>query len=183
MHRCLGRSRRGKPLELQRHRGPAPCSAHSWVYVISRPAHRRQCRWRRDTSEVWFPHRAGADDEAASSAPDGGDPFQHRALVGFGRWRGSAASVPSDMKVELGGRMTYDVTHGGFAAQLAKPAAGAGSRPSAISKNDTYTEAKPFSRAAVRAGFRDARPVPAGQRVGIRWFTTHRGGGQSAPLN
>ena len=80
----------------------------------------------------------------ASGAPDGGDPFQHRALVGW-QMEGLHGIRASDMKVELGGRMTYDVTHGGFAAQLAKPAAGAGSRPSAINRNDTYTEAKPFS--------------------------------------
>ena len=80
----------------------------------------------------------------ASGAPDGGDPFQHRALVGW-QMEGLHGIHASDMKVELGGRMTYDVTHGGFAAQLAKPAAGAGSRPSAINRNDAYTEAKPFS--------------------------------------
>ena len=80
----------------------------------------------------------------ASVAPDGGDPFQHRALGGW-QMEGLHGIHASDMKVELGGRVTYDVTHGGFAAQLAKPAAGAGSRPSAINRNDTYTEAKPFS--------------------------------------
>lgn len=80
----------------------------------------------------------------ASGAPDGGDPFQHRALVGW-QIEGLHGIHASDMKVELGGRMTYDVTHGGFAAQLAKPAAGAGSRPSTINRNDAYTEAKPFS--------------------------------------
>ena len=88
----------------------------------------------------------------ASGAPDGGDPFQHRALVGW-QMEGLHGIHASDMKVELGGRMTYDVTHGGFAAQLAKPAAGAGSRPSAINRNDAYTEAKPFSPRLFEPGF------------------------------
>ena len=87
-----------------------------------------------------------------SGAPEGGDPFQHRALVGW-QMEGLHGIHASDMKVELGGRMTYDVTHGGFAAQLAKPAAGAGSRPSAINRNDAYTEAKPFSPRLFEPGF------------------------------
>jgi hypothetical protein len=88
----------------------------------------------------------------SSGAPDGGDPFQHRALVGW-QMDGLHGIHASDMKVELGGRMTYDVTHGGFAAQLAKPAPVAGARPSAINRNDAYTEAKPFSPHLFEPGF------------------------------
>ena len=80
----------------------------------------------------------------ASVAPDGGDPFQHRALVGW-QMEGLHGIHASDMKVELGGRMTYDVTHGGFALQSARPPAVAASRPSAINRPDGYTPAKPFS--------------------------------------
>jgi hypothetical protein len=79
-----------------------------------------------------------------SGAPEGGDPFQHRALVGW-QMEGLHGIHASDMKVELGGRMTYDVTHGGFAAQLGRSAPAAGSRPSTMSRTDASTEAKPFS--------------------------------------
>ena len=79
-----------------------------------------------------------------SGAPGGGDPFQHRALVGW-QMDGLQGIHASDMKIELGGRMTYDVTHGGFALQSARPPAVAASRPSTINRPDGYTPAKPFS--------------------------------------
>jgi hypothetical protein len=79
-----------------------------------------------------------------SGAPEGGDPFQHRALVGW-QMEGLHGIHASDMKVELGGRVTYDVVHGGFAAQLGRSAPAAGSRPSTMSRTDASTEAKPFS--------------------------------------
>jgi hypothetical protein len=48
-----------------------------------------------------------------SGAPDAGDPVQHRTLVGWqlDDLRGLHAS---NMKLELGGRMTYDLTRGAF---------------------------------------------------------------------
>jgi hypothetical protein len=49
-----------------------------------------------------------------SGAPDAGDPMQHRELIGFqmGAQHGLHAS---DMRLELGGRASYDLKHGGFA--------------------------------------------------------------------
>jgi hypothetical protein len=55
-----------------------------------------------------------------SGAPDAGDPLQRRSLVGWQMGGGSGVHA-SDVKLELGGRLTYDVTHGGFAAQLSRP--------------------------------------------------------------
>jgi len=79
-----------------------------------------------------------------SGAPDAGDPVQHRALVGW-QMDGLRGMHASDMKVELGGRVTYDVTHGAFAAQSLKPVTTPGSRPSVINRADSYSEPKPFS--------------------------------------
>jgi hypothetical protein len=76
-----------------------------------------------------------------SGAPDAGDPMQHRALVGW-QMEGLQGMHAAGMKLELGGRMTYDVTHGSFAAQL--PRSSAAARPASISRPDSYTE-KPFS--------------------------------------
>jgi hypothetical protein len=45
-----------------------------------------------------------------SGASDAGDPVQHRALVG---WQFDNLHA-SNMKIELGGRMTYDVNQGAF---------------------------------------------------------------------
>jgi len=79
-----------------------------------------------------------------SGAPEAGDPLQHRALVGW-QMDGLRNIGASGMKVELGGRMTYDVAHGSFAAQLPKNSNAPGSRPSAINRAEPSTEAKPFS--------------------------------------
>ncbi len=61
-----------------------------------------------------------------TGAPDAGNPMQHRALVGweFGGFKAS------DMRLELGGRVTYDVTHGGFALQSSRAPKRASSGPS-----------------------------------------------------
>jgi hypothetical protein len=79
-----------------------------------------------------------------SGAPDAGDPLQHRALVGW-QMDGLRGMQASDMKVELGGRVTYDVTHGAFAAQLPKQSPATASRPATINRADSNVESKPFS--------------------------------------
>jgi hypothetical protein len=79
-----------------------------------------------------------------SGAPDAGDPMQHRALVGW-QMDGLHGIHTSDMKVELGGRMTYDVTHGGFGMQWSRSSAAAGSRAMAASRMDGGMQSKPFS--------------------------------------
>jgi hypothetical protein len=79
-----------------------------------------------------------------SGAPEAGDPFQHRALVGW-QMEGLQGIHASAMKLELGSRMTYDVTHGAFAAQLPRSSPAAASRPSAINRPDSYMESKPFA--------------------------------------
>jgi len=48
-----------------------------------------------------------------SGAPDAGNPIQHRALIGW-QFEGLRNLHSSDMKLELGSRVTYDVTHGAF---------------------------------------------------------------------
>ena len=76
-----------------------------------------------------------------SGAPDAGDPFQHRALVGW-QMEGLQGMHVSGMKLELGSRMTYDVTRGAFAAQLPRSSAAAAARPASINRPDSYTEPK-----------------------------------------
>ncbi len=46
-----------------------------------------------------------------SGAPDAGDPMQHRALLG---WQMGGGGHSSDMHLELGGRMAYDLKQGRF---------------------------------------------------------------------
>jgi hypothetical protein len=55
-----------------------------------------------------------------SGAPDAGDPIQRRSLVGW-QFGGGGGLHASDVKLELGGRLTYDVTHGGFGVQANRP--------------------------------------------------------------
>jgi hypothetical protein len=86
-----------------------------------------------------------------SGAPDAVDPLQHRALVGW-QMDGFRGIHASDMKVELGGRMTYDVTHGAFG--MSRTSAASGSRPAATNRTDAATASKPFSP-------RLFEPVPA----------------------
>ncbi len=127
-----------------------------------------------------------------SGAPDAGDPLQHRALVGW-QMDGLRGMHVSDGKVDLGGRMTYDVAHGVFAAQLPKTSTAAASRPSTVGRTEVSTESKPFSShlfepgnemrdpfrqsvesasmvhdiaAAAIGSFKLSRPVVAQQRVG-----------------
>jgi hypothetical protein len=127
-----------------------------------------------------------------SGAPDGGDPLQHRALVGW-QMDGLRGIHASDMKVELGGRVTYDVTHGAFGVQMPRTSAASGSRPAASTRTDASRESRPFSphlfepgpatrdafrqtgesvsmahdiAAAAIDTFRLSRPVPAQQRTG-----------------
>ena len=76
-----------------------------------------------------------------SGAPDAGDPMQHRALVGW-QMDGFHGIQASDMKVELGGRMTYDVTHAAFGMSRTSAS---GSRPAITNRTDAATASKPFS--------------------------------------
>jgi hypothetical protein len=128
-----------------------------------------------------------------SGAPDAGDPLQHRALVGW-QMDGLRGIHASDMKVELGGRMTYDVTRGAFATQPPKTSTVSSSRQSALNRADSYPESRPFSphlfepspgardpfrqgvesssmvhdiTAAAIGTFKLNRPVPAQQRMGL----------------
>ena len=84
-----------------------------------------------------------------SGAPDAGDPMQHRALVGW-QMDGLHGIHASDMKVELGSRMTYDVTHGAFGMSRASGASG--SRPATTTRMDAAAGSKPFSPRLFEAG-------------------------------
>jgi hypothetical protein len=125
-----------------------------------------------------------------SGAPDAGDPMQHRALVGW-QMDGFHGIHASDMKLELGGRMTYDVTHGAFG--MSRTSAAFASRPAATNRTDVATASKPFSprlfepvpsfrepfrqtnesaslaheiAAAAIGTFKPMRPAPTQQRIG-----------------
>ena len=137
-----------------------------------------------------------------SGAPDAGDPMQHRALVGW-QMDGLRGIHASDMKVELGGRMTYDVTHAVFGMRQQGASAAAVSRPSATNRTEAPTESKPFSPHLFEAGpvarepfrqtgesaslvhdiaaaaigsFKLSRPVPTQQRAGPRPSSMRDGG-------
>jgi hypothetical protein len=114
-----------------------------------------------------------------SGAPDAGDPLQRRALVGW-QMDGLHGIHASDMKVELGGRMTYDVTHGAFSAHFPKSPNAAASRPAAMSRSDAFTESKLLTplrqtnesssmvhdiAAAAIGTFKLSRPLPTLQRT------------------
>lgn len=78
-----------------------------------------------------------------SGAPDAGDPMQHRALVGW-QMDGFRGIRASDMKIELGSHMTYDVTHGAFG--MSRTSGASGSRPAVVtSRTEAATTSKPFS--------------------------------------
>jgi hypothetical protein len=126
-----------------------------------------------------------------SGAPDAGDPMQHRALVGW-QMNGFHGLHASDMKVELGSRVTYDVTHGAFG--MPRTFTPSGSRPAATNRTDAAaTASKPFSPRLFEPGpparepfrqtnesasmaheiataaigtFKLARPAPTPQRIG-----------------
>jgi hypothetical protein len=125
-----------------------------------------------------------------SGAPDAGDPMQHRALVGW-QMDGFHGIRASDMKVELGSHMTYDVTHGAFG--MSRTFGAFGSRPAATNRTEPAAASKPFSprlfepspaarepfrqtnesvsmaheiAAAAIGTFKLARPAPIPQRIG-----------------
>ena len=77
-----------------------------------------------------------------SGAPDAGDPMQHRALVGW-QMDGFHGIHASDMRVELGSHMTYDVARGAFG--MSRTYAVSVSRPAATNRTDAATASKPFS--------------------------------------
>lgn len=57
-----------------------------------------------------------------SGAPEAGDPVQRRALISW-QFSGPSGERASDMRLELGGRVTYDMTHGGIQLQSSRPGA------------------------------------------------------------
>ena len=66
-----------------------------------------------------------------SGAPEAGDPLQRRALIGW-QFNGRSGERASDMRLELGGRVTYDMTHGGVQLQSSRPGGASLSRPVAV---------------------------------------------------
>lgn len=79
---------------------------------------------------------------ANSGAPDAPDPMQHRALVGW-QMDGLNGLHAANMKMEFGGRVTYDMAHSSFSGlpSFRSPGASA-SRPAAIG---TREESKAFA--------------------------------------
>lgn len=67
-----------------------------------------------------------------SGAPDAGDPLQHRSLIGW-QMDGHNGLHASDVRMELGGRVTYDMTRGGFGIQPSRSgSASSPARPMAV---------------------------------------------------
>jgi len=70
-----------------------------------------------------------------TGAPDGGDPMQHRSLIGW-QMDSLRDMRVANMRLEFGSHMTYDVRHGGFAFQSPKA-------PSAPARPATMGQAGP----------------------------------------
>lgn len=90
---------------------PLPPRAHGFMLYLSQPIGGGAAvggpRFGFRIEQVRFTGNTGA--------PDAGNPMQHRTLVG---WQFGGSKV-SEMRLELGGRVTYDLRHGGFALQSA----------------------------------------------------------------
>ena len=111
-----------------------------------------------------------------SGAPDAGDPMQRRTLIGW-QFNGRSGARASDVRLELGGRVTYDMTHGGFQFQSSRPGASS-SRPVAVAAANSHpsptsgSESKSFElhglqydvAAAAIATFKSSRINPVQQR-------------------
>jgi hypothetical protein len=83
-----------------------------------------------------------------SGAPGAGDPIQHRALIGW-QLEGLSNLHASDMKLELGSRVTYDVTRRAF-------------KPSALHDSETRS---PSLRAAFRSASETLPPLAPSSRA------------------
>ena len=92
-----------------------------------------------------------------SGAPDAGDPIQHRSLVGW-QINGHNGLQASDMKLELGGRVTYDMSHGGFAMQS----------PSRSVMSSSTSRATPVTANGHAAGFSESNSVSEPKGFALR---------------
>jgi hypothetical protein len=103
-----------------------------------------------------------------SGAPDAGDPMQRRALVGW-QFTGPSGERASDVRLELGGRLTYDMTHGGFEFQSSRPGRGA-SRAVAVAAANSHPiptsagELKSFELRGLQFRNPELRPQDDGAR-------------------
>ena len=80
-----------------------------------------------------------------NGAPDAGDPLQRRSLIGW-QMDGRSGFHPSAMKLELGGRVTYDVAHGSFSALSSRAGANQSSaRSAAVTSSEHTSGAQPKS--------------------------------------
>jgi hypothetical protein len=79
-----------------------------------------------------------------SGAPDAGDPMQHHALVGW-QLDGLRNLHASDMKLELGSRMSYDITHAAFKPLVGKSTLAALAQPAALNHANTASGPRPFA--------------------------------------
>jgi hypothetical protein len=115
------------------------------------------------------------------ASPDAADPMERRSLVGW-QIDGRSGMHASDMKLDLGGRLTYNVTRGGFSlpsgrssvpASSGHPATVAGSGSSAANESEQKSfelHALPSSSvlhevaAAAIASFKSSRITSIQQR-------------------
>ena len=119
-----------------------------------------------------------------SGAPDAGDPMQRRALIGW-QFNGRSGLQAADMRLELGGRVSYDVTHGGFAIQSGRIGASpARNAPVAAPGHAQNPGGEPKTFALRGLEFRD--PVSPAQDDGARPFTRglfHEASGSASLLH
>jgi hypothetical protein len=92
-------------------------------------------------------------------AGEGDDPFQHRPLVGW-QMDGGSDMRASGMRVDFGGRVSYDVAKGAFAAQAARSPLVAGPRQIPADRDITFSGSSPIGTHTTETGFTTkARPV------------------------
>jgi hypothetical protein len=85
--------------------------------------------------------------------PESGDPMQHRPLVGW-QMEGSHNMSASDMRVQLGNRMSYDVMRREFGSQGVKPPTMAlAAQPAAATRSPTgLSDSKSFASRPTETG-------------------------------
>jgi len=134
-----------------------------------------------------------------TGAPDGGDPMQHRALIGWQMDSLRDLRV-ANMRLELGSHMTYDLRHGGFAFQsskapptLARPAGLVQAGPKTNlpdsrsffgARATTGSRGSPAHESLALGETREASPslLRDVTTAAVATFKSHAGSGQARPL-
>ena len=105
-----------------------------------------------------------------SGAPEAGDPVQRRALIGW-QFNGRSGERASDMRLEFGGRVTYDMTHGGIQLQSSRPGASPSRSVAVAAATSHPTTASSESKSFELQGLQFRSPVPHAADDSARPFT------------